>query len=79
MSNPGDCSVAAQSEVARAAVGTEADPENFDFWRDVIGDDIVADGIVYSADEWTHDSEEGVRRLTASERAERLAAADPVP
>ncbi|WP_405161532.1 hypothetical protein OG203_35145 [Nocardia sp. NBC_01499] len=35
----------------------------FDFWRDVIGDDLVVDGVVYSATEWESDSEGGVQRI----------------
>ena len=43
------------------------DEPDFDFWRDVIGDDIVVGGVVYSADLYTPDGEGGVRRLTESE------------
>jgi hypothetical protein len=45
----------------------EAEPDDFNFWRDVIGDDIVAEGVVYSAGVYTHDGEGGVRRLTPGE------------
>ncbi|MFI5682340.1 UvrD-helicase domain-containing protein [Streptomyces sp. NPDC051636] len=45
-------------------LATEADgvEDDFDFWRDVIGDDLVVGGVVYSSDEWELDGEEGVRR-----------------
>lgn len=49
----------------------EAEEDGFTFWRDVIGDDIVCGGIVYSSDEWTHDGEGDVRRLTPAEKAAR--------
>lgn len=52
---------------------TEGDSSDFDFWRDVIGDDIVCGGVVYSSDAWTHDGEGDVRPLTAAEKAVREA------
>jgi len=55
-----------------SAVENDGDGSDFDFWRDVIGDDIVVGGVVYSADLYTVDGE-GVRRLTSAERAVREA------
>lgn len=59
----------------------EAEEDGFNFWRDVIGDDIVCSGVVYSSDEWTHDGEGDVRRLTVAEKsvrnADRLHPDDP--
>jgi hypothetical protein len=52
----------------------EAD-EDFDFFRDVIGDDLVVNGVVYSSDEWEPDPEEGVRRRTG-EQDEPVSAAE---
>lgn len=49
----------------------EAEKDGFNFWRDVIGDDIVSGGIVYSSDEWTHEGEGDVHRLTPTEKAAR--------
>ena len=51
-----------------------ASDDNFDFLSDVIGDDIVVGGVVYSSWEWTRDGEEGVRRLTTEEIEDREAA-----
>ncbi|MFF5304813.1 UvrD-helicase domain-containing protein [Streptomyces sp. NPDC013161] len=39
-----------------------AGDDGFDFWTDVIGDDIVVNGVVYSSSEWEPDPEDGVRR-----------------
>ena len=36
--------------------------EGFDFWRDVIGDDLVVGGVVYDSDVYGRDGEGGVRR-----------------
>ncbi|QYX76137.1 UvrD-helicase domain-containing protein [Streptomyces akebiae] len=71
----------AESEPA-ATRPAEAPPEqegdDFDFFRDVIGDDLVVNGVVYSSAEWEPDPEEGVRRRTEAEdepvSAEELAA-----
>src|SRR4051794_31229800 len=49
----------------------EAKEDGFNFWRDVIGDDIVCGGIVYSSDEWTHHGEGDARPLTPAEKAAR--------
>ncbi|MGX1778547.1 hypothetical protein ACWIGW_41025 [Nocardia brasiliensis] len=49
----------------------------FDFWRDVIGDDLVVDGVVYSATEWESDSEGGVQRITDRVRRELDEQLDP--
>jgi hypothetical protein len=51
------------------------DGDDFDFWRDVIGDDIVCCGVVYSRDEYKLTSE-GVEPLTDEEKAARRAAED---
>ncbi|MDQ0765619.1 UvrD-helicase domain-containing protein [Streptomyces canus] len=52
--------------------------DDFDFFRDVIGDDLVVNGVVYSSAEWEPDTEEGVRRRTEEQdgpvSAEELAA-----
>ncbi|MFF4647455.1 hypothetical protein [Streptomyces sp. NPDC001389] len=36
--------------------------EDFDFWRDVVGDDLVVDGVVYNSAVWQADGEGGVER-----------------
>ncbi|BDB63542.1 hypothetical protein [Rhodococcus sp. RDE2] len=36
--------------------------EGFDFARDVIGDDLIVDGVVYDSSIWTVDGEGGVMR-----------------
>ncbi|WP_327359862.1 hypothetical protein [Streptomyces sp. NBC_01304] len=38
--------------------------DDFDFLRDVVGDDLVVDGVVYNSAEWQHDGEGGVERRT---------------
>lgn len=35
---------------------------DFNFWEDVIGDDLVVGGVVYSSREWQYDGEGGVER-----------------
>jgi hypothetical protein len=45
----------------------------FDFWADVIGDDIVVAGIAYDGDLFAPDGEGGVRPLTEAERSAREA------
>jgi hypothetical protein len=45
----------------------------FDFWEDVIGDDIVVDGIAYDGDLYAPDGEGGVRALTEAEQTARKA------
>ncbi|MCX4554577.1 hypothetical protein [Streptomyces sp. NBC_01500] len=42
--------------------GRQDSNEDFDFWRDVIGDDLVVDGVVYSSDTYEYDGEGGVQR-----------------
>lgn len=49
----------------------------FDFWRDVIGDDLVVDGVVYSATEWESDGEGGVQRIADRVRRELDERFDP--
>ncbi|MFJ2561353.1 MULTISPECIES: hypothetical protein [unclassified Streptomyces] len=36
--------------------------EDFDFMRDVVGDDLVVGGVVYDSDVWQSDGEGGVER-----------------
>ncbi|BDH10476.1 UvrD-helicase domain-containing protein [Streptomyces hygroscopicus] len=43
------------------------DGDDFDFFRDVIGGDLVVGGVVYNSGEWEHDGEGGVRRKAAEE------------
>ncbi|MGW4490460.1 AAA family ATPase [Streptomyces sp. NPDC004376] len=47
--------------------------DDFEFFRDVIGEDLVVDGVVYSSAEWEPDPEEGVRRR-ADEQDEPVSA-----
>ncbi|WP_280385960.1 hypothetical protein [Nocardia wallacei] len=49
---------------------------DFNFWRDVIGDDLVVDGVVYSATEWESDGEGGVQRIADRARRELADASD---
>lgn len=49
----------------------------FEFWRDVIGDDPVVDGVVYSATEWESDGEGGVQRIADRVRRELGERFDP--
>ncbi|WP_252395963.1 AAA family ATPase [Streptantibioticus parmotrematis] len=59
-------------EADGADLAAEADrnavADDFGFWRDVIGDDLVAGGVVYSSDE----GEEGVRRREAEPNVDGL-------
>ncbi|MGW1871702.1 UvrD-helicase domain-containing protein [Streptomyces sp. NPDC001975] len=71
----------AESEPAAtppAGAPPEQESDDFDFFRDVIGDDLVVNGVVYSSAEWEPDPEEGVRRRTDEQdepvSAEELAA-----
>jgi hypothetical protein len=50
------------SEAGGDPTSTEAG-DDFDFWRDVIGDDLVVGGVVYNARIWEPDGEGGVRRI----------------
>ncbi|MBT2677027.1 hypothetical protein J7E95_40855 [Streptomyces sp. ISL-14] len=67
----------AESEPA-ATRPAEAPPEqegdDFDFFRDVIGDDLVVNGVVYSSTEWEPDPEEGVRPRRTEEEDEPVSA-----
>lgn len=65
--------LAAQYRAKRAAeeAAREEASGGFDFWRDVVGDDIVFCGVLYSSSEWTHDSVDGIRRLTPAEQEDR--------
>jgi hypothetical protein len=58
-------------EMVTYATQQIANEPEFDFWAEVIGDDIVVQGIVYSSDLYTHDGEGGVRELTEDEQAAR--------
>jgi hypothetical protein len=53
----------------QTATEPEDDFDGFNFWRDVIGDDLVFGGVVYDSREWTWDYEDGVRRITGADRA----------
>jgi replicative DNA helicase len=46
---------------------------DFNFFDEVIGDDIVEGGVVYSADAYVVDPEDGVREMTAAEHADHVA------
>ncbi|MYT20263.1 hypothetical protein GTW69_08165 [Streptomyces sp. SID7760] len=46
----------------RTVAGQQDSSEDFDFWRDVIGDDLVVDGVVYDSNVWQPDGEGGVER-----------------
>ncbi|MBF6333178.1 hypothetical protein [Nocardia transvalensis] len=50
---------------------------DFDFWRDVIGDDLVVGGVAYSATEWESDGEGGVQRIADRVRRELDERFDP--
>ncbi|MFF0131013.1 UvrD-helicase domain-containing protein [Streptomyces mirabilis] len=67
----------AQETETSSPAETDAD-DDFEFFRDVIGDDLVVGGVVYSSAEWEPDPEEGVRRRTDEQdepvSAEELAA-----
>ncbi|MFF3710272.1 UvrD-helicase domain-containing protein [Streptomyces phaeochromogenes] len=69
------------AEAHDTQTSSPADPDaadDFEFFRDVIGDDLVVDGVVYSSTAWEPDPEEGVRRRTDEQdepvSAEELAA-----
>jgi replicative DNA helicase len=61
---PDDALAAAAADVIRNLPA-------FDFWTDVVGDDLVVDGVVYDADQYALDPEGGVRELTPDEHADR--------
>lgn len=42
--------------------GQQEGAEEFDLWRDVIGDDLVVGGVVYDSKVWRADGEGGVER-----------------
>ncbi|MFF1700031.1 hypothetical protein ACFVXC_41425 [Streptomyces sp. NPDC058257] len=46
----------------RTVAGQQGSNEDFNFWRDVIGDDLVVDGVVYDSNVWQPDGEGGVER-----------------
>lgn len=50
---------------------------DFDFWRDVIGEDLVVDGVAYSATEWESDGEGGVQPIADRVRRELDERFDP--
>ncbi|MCT9075283.1 UvrD-helicase domain-containing protein [Streptomyces fulvoviolaceus] len=62
-----------EPQEAQTSAPGEPDADDFDFFRDVIGDDLVVNGVVYSSTEWEPDPEEGVRRRT-DEQAEPVSA-----
>ncbi len=54
------------AEAARAIV-VERTTDDIDFWRDVIGDDLVVDGVVYNGTTYRSDGEGGVERRSDEE------------
>lgn len=42
--------------------GNGSNGDDFDFMRDVIGDDLVIDGVVYDSNVWEADGEGGIER-----------------
>lgn len=76
-STPGSAPTPEPQE-AQTSASAEPDADDFEFFRDVIGDDLVVGGVVYSSAEWEPDPEEGVRRRTDDQdepvSAEELAA-----
>ncbi len=44
-------------------------PDDFDFWRDVIGDDPVVEGVAYNGNIYRSDGEGGVERRPEEEIA----------
>ncbi|GAB2326660.1 UvrD-helicase domain-containing protein [Streptomyces variabilis] len=78
-STPEPAGAAPEAQETETASSAEpAADDDFDFFRDVIGDDLVVDGVVYSSAAWEPDPEEGVRRRTEEQdepvSAEELAA-----
>ncbi|WP_445517307.1 UvrD-helicase domain-containing protein [Streptomyces sp. NEAU-174] len=67
-------SASEEAEEADLTAGADAEPDDgFDFWHDVIGDDLVVGGVVYSSSEWEPDGEGGVqRRQELDEMADAL-------
>ena len=53
-----------------AEVSTNAPEQDFDFWRDVIGDDLVIDGVAYSRREYRYAGEGWVELIPYDERPE---------
>lgn len=47
---------------------TDQQFEGFDFHRDVVGDDLVVDGVVYDSHIWKEDGEGGVMRRSEAAR-----------
>jgi hypothetical protein len=56
-------------ELAAYTTQQIANEPEFDFWDEVIGDDIVVEGTAYNSELYTPDGEGGVRRLTDDEQA----------
>ncbi|MEW2401963.1 AAA family ATPase [Streptomyces sp. NPDC046862] len=67
-----------QAAAVPAPTEPDAQDDGFDFFTDVVGDDLVVDGVVYSSSAWEPDPEEGVRPRTEEHdepvSAEELAA-----
>lgn len=77
-SNPESAPAAEDHETQMSSPADLDAVGDFEFFTDVIGDDLVIDGVVYSSTEWEPDPEEGVRRRTDEQdepvSAEELAA-----
>lgn len=58
--------------------GQDLEEEPFDFWRDVIGDDLVVGGVVYSSDEYELDGEGDVQLIADRIRRDTAAAVNPL-
>lgn len=79
----------AQTDLVSYLTGHLAQEPGFDFWDEVIGDDIVVGGVVYDGDLYTYDGEGGVRKRDDIEHAthdrdvadprESTATTDPTP
>ncbi|WP_405542771.1 AAA family ATPase [Streptomyces phaeochromogenes] len=63
-SNPESAPAAEDHETQTSSSADPDASDDFEFFRDVIGDDPVVDGVVYSSTGWEPDPEEGVRRRT---------------
>ncbi|MEU8526635.1 hypothetical protein AB0C77_13745 [Streptomyces sp. NPDC048629] len=64
---------------ARAATPETQEQDRFDFWDDVIGDDLVVDGVVYNSKVWRPDGEGGVQHRGEVSADEPASAADGEP
>jgi hypothetical protein len=79
----------AQTDLVSYLTGHLTKEPEFDFWDEVIGDDIVVDGVVYDDDLYTYDGEDVVlkrddiehdpRNRDLADTGESTAAADPAP